>query len=173
MKYLVTADEHYGHENVINYSVRPYKNADEMNQSLIDNANSITNDNDITFHVGDVSINKSNEYIIDILNQIKGKHILIKGSHDRWEPEKYDSNKKINFVGHIFEKKVGKNYFVFCHYPMRSWPRSHYNSILLYGHSHGNMIDFGNSMDVGVDCNLYKPFLLTDIVKKFKVIVDK
>lgn len=36
MKRFLIADLHFGHENVIKYTSRPFVNAEEMNQRLIE-----------------------------------------------------------------------------------------------------------------------------------------
>lgn len=63
------------------------------------------------------------------------------------------------------------------HYPISSWNRKHYNSIMLHGHSHGNIIhDITENniiYDVGVDTklsNLYPieiDYILEDVKKLF------
>lgn len=35
IKTFVIADTHFGHENIIKYESRPFKNTEEMNQALI------------------------------------------------------------------------------------------------------------------------------------------
>lgn len=48
---------------------------------------------------------------------------------------------------------------------MRVWNKSHYGAWMLYGHSHGSLIDDPNSLsfDVGVDCHNYKPFSFEEV----------
>ncbi len=40
---------------------------------------------------------------------------------------------------------------------MQVWPRSHYGSIQLFGHSHGELEPIGRQYDVGVDNNNFYP----------------
>lgn len=56
------------------------------------------------------------------------------------------------------------------HYPMLSWPRSHYGSIMLHGHIHAdesyNLSNRDNGIkryDVGVDANGYMPVSIKQI----------
>jgi calcineurin-like phosphoesterase family protein len=53
---------------------------------------------------------------------------------------------------------------VLCHYAMRTWNRSHYGAIQLYGHSHGNLPGDSQSCDVGVDCWGFRPVSLEEIL---------
>jgi calcineurin-like phosphoesterase family protein len=46
---------------------------------------------------------------------------------------------------------------------MRVWRKSHFDSINLYGHSHGNLAPVGKAWDVGVDCNNFSPLHVTEI----------
>jgi calcineurin-like phosphoesterase family protein len=48
-------------------------------------------------------------------------------------------------------------YVVACHYAMKVWPRSHYNSWQLFDHSHGTLEPIGKQWDVGVDDNNLSP----------------
>ena len=59
--YFFSADEHYYHNNIIEYCYRPFENFDEMNETLISNHNSMVGKNDITVHVGDFTIIKDKQ----------------------------------------------------------------------------------------------------------------
>jgi len=144
--YWFTGDEHYFHENIIEYSKRPYGDVHEMNEALIANHNSVVGKTDIVIHVGDFTL-KSKPVAETIIKRLKGQHVFLKGSHDRWLKNGHE----------IWEKMVDDQYIVCCHYAMRRWPRSHYESWQLYGHSHGKLVPFVNQWDVGVDNNNYFP----------------
>lgn len=157
--WFFTSDQHYGHSNIIKYTNRPFKNVDEMNNTLITNFNSKVTKHDITVHAGDFAF-KSNTYAQDIINQLNGNHIFIKGNHDKW----FKNNKLL-----LWEKYIDKKHFVVCHYAMRTWNRSCHNSIHLYGHSHGMLPDMKNrSMDIGVDTNNYFPYSINEILEVMK-----
>ena len=53
----------------------------------------------------------------------------------------------------IWERDIQGFYVVVCHFAMRVWPRSHYNSWQLYGHSHGKLPPIRKQWDIGVDNN--------------------
>ena len=67
-----------------------------------------------------------------------------------------------------------KTYFVMCHYCMSVWPASHYGSWLLYGHSHGRIPEYEDSlkMDVGVDVWEFTPIKIDSILKYYHKIIN-
>ena len=82
-----TADIHFYHENIINHTKRPFKNADEMNKKIIANWNNIVKANDEVYILGDVTL-KGASNANTVLSQLKGKKYLIKGNHDHFVEEK-------------------------------------------------------------------------------------
>lgn len=73
-----TADTHFGHANIIKYCNRPFKSVDEMNEKLISNWNSIVQEGDTVYHLGDFSFRGYYRY----KNRLNGKIILLRGNHD-------------------------------------------------------------------------------------------
>jgi calcineurin-like phosphoesterase family protein len=69
IKTFVIADTHFGHENIIKYESRPFKNTEEMNQALIKNWNSVVGEKDIVYFLGDFAL-CSKEKIIEIGQQL-------------------------------------------------------------------------------------------------------
>jgi calcineurin-like phosphoesterase family protein len=155
--YWFTADEHYGHKNIIEYSDRPYDSVEEMDECLINNHNQVVQKNDTVIHAGDFTLWKNVEGIYKkYIGRLNGIHIFLKGSHDYWL--------KWNLSQQIWEKRIDGHYFVVCHYAMRTWARSHYNSFQLFGHSHGKLNTVGKQHDVGVDNNIYFPVSAKQII---------
>jgi len=161
MRYFFTSDEHYGHTNIIKYCNRPFKDVKEMDNKLIYLHNSIVKDDDIIIHVGDFTL-KSKRQAENYIRRLNGEHIFLKGSHDYWNKNLPD----------IWEKWIDKIYIVACHYPFRTWPRSHFGdkSINLHGHCHGKLEPLKNQWDVGVDNNDFYPIPLENLLKKMKLI---
>jgi calcineurin-like phosphoesterase family protein len=156
MRYYFTSDEHYGHENIIGYCNRPFKNAEEMDDGIIRRHNSVVGEKDVVFHAGDFTLRNKTEAENYIRRLTGKKHIFIKGSHDYWNKE----------LPQILEEKIDGKHFVICHYAMRVWPRSHYGSFQFYGHSHGKLQPLLNQYDIGVDNNNFYPIALEDIMRK-------
>ena len=161
--YWFTSDEHYHHKNIITYCNRPFKDVDEMDETLISNHNSVVKEDDITIHCGDFTLAKS-QFAKNIILRLKGDHIFLTGSHDKWM-EKINPFLKITLPGYVLEQKINDTYIVACHYAFRVWPRSHYNSINVHGHSHGELQPIGRQLDVGVDSHNYFPISLTQVIQ--------
>lgn len=164
--YYFTADEHYGHANIIKYCSRPFKSAEEMDQVLIVRHNSVVTPKDTTVHIGDFCEPKDRPFAESIIKQLNGQHIFLPGSHDHWlnrGPAKKDLRIEQIIWTHNHKNDGKSHVIVCCHYAMRSWPRSHYNTWQLYGHHHGNVPPYGLQLDVGVDTNNFYPYSLKEI----------
>ena len=153
MTYFFTADEHYGHSNIIKYCNRPFEDVQDMNEELIKRHNAIVKEHDQVIHVGDFALLPTNGAAY-IISQLHGDHVFLQGSHDKWAHN----------LGFLWEHKFEEElYIVACHYPMLSWPRSHHGSFLLHGHTHGRLKAYPGILDVGVDCWDYAPVPLEEI----------
>lgn len=154
--YFFTADEHYWHRNIIEYCSRPYADVVEMNEAIIANHNSIVGQSDTTIHAGDFALCQK-EDAEKIIRRLNGKHVFMNGSHDRWMQE---MNK-----WHLIQIKFQGQRVYICHFCMKTWPASHYNTWHLYGHSHGALGPVGKSWDIGVDNNNFFPLSEDDVIK--------
>ena len=96
MNYYI-ADLHFGHRNIISLCNRPFDNVKEMNQKLIKNWNSVVNDKDNVYIVGDLFFKFQD--IENILASLKGKKRLIIGNHDTdWINDELLSKYFVSFV---------------------------------------------------------------------------
>ena len=156
-----TSDSHFSHANILKYCNRPFTDVHHMNTVLTNNWNSIIDQNDTVYFLGDFAMSNYPEKYFDRLN---GKKHLVVGNHDKkntvnlpWESK--SDLLKINVDGQII---------VLCHYSMRVWDRSHHGSWHLFGHSHGKLPPYGLSFDVGVDANNYSPISFNEVKTKIK-----
>lgn len=167
-----TADEHYFHASrsggIIEYCNRPFKDINEMHEGLISNHNEVVKGNDTVIHAGDFSM-RNVDRTAEIIERLNGKHIFIvslKGGHDR--VIRKISNRHPNMfelIPYVYELILHNKYHVtICHYCMRTWPRSHYNTWHLFAHSHCRLEAIGKSHDIGVDCNNYYPLSEDQII---------
>ncbi|MDO5580149.1 MAG: metallophosphoesterase [Planctomycetia bacterium] len=83
MKKFFIADTHFNHENIISYCDRPFANAEEMNETLIRNWNSVVSRQDMVYFLGDFACHSKKESIIEVVAKLKGRKLLIMGNHDR------------------------------------------------------------------------------------------
>lgn len=170
---------------------RDFKSLYHMNQTIVNNINDVVGIDDILVHLGDWSFGGV-ESIWEFRKQINCKNIhLIFGNHDehiinnKLIPDSYQpsigrslySQELFTSCGFYEEFellypqiqkniKIQKLKFVASHYPMASWNGLGKGRIMLHGHLHlnsGRKIHQGKSMDVGVDGNSYKPYLINDI----------
>ena len=157
-----TADTHFNHENVIKYNNRPFDSVRDMNESLVTSWNAIVKNDDVVYHLGDFAFGKKDE-ITPIFNSLNGKKYLIIGTHDKMGAKMKWVEKNC-----IREIKIEGQHIVLCHYAMRVWPRSHYGSWQLHGHSHGGLQPLGRQLDVGVDIHQYKPVSIDQVTKEME-----
>jgi calcineurin-like phosphoesterase family protein len=149
MNWFFTADEHYGHQKIIQYCNRPFNSLEEMNQTMIAQHNQIVGKGDTTVHVGDFCwAKKQEEAHREYISHLNGNHIFVRGSHDHWLPDSAKSR---------WRRMIEGQFVVVDHYAGRTWERAHYGAWQLYGHSHGRLVPDGLQMDVGVDCNNFAP----------------
>lgn len=158
--YWFTADEHYGHANIIKYCSRPFESIEHMDQVLIANFNECVASDDVVVHAGDFCwCNNLRDAHAQYINKLPGTHIFINGSHDHWLPSS---------ARRIWRKRIDEQLIVVCHFAMRVWEASHYNSWHVYGHSHGKLAGIGKSFDIGVDRHNYFPWSWDEIVEEMK-----
>lgn len=145
-----TADTHFNHSNIIRYCNRPYQNINDMNRDIMEKWIKVVKPNDTIYHLGDFGFGN----LSGILDRLPGKIRLIKGSHDK---SALRFKGKFEYISPLVEVGIEGITVVMCHYAMRTWHKSHFNSWHLYGHSHGTLPPIGKSWDVGVDNNGFIP----------------
>ncbi len=91
-KTFLTADTHFGHAGVCRFlrddgsKLRPWDNASEMDEALIDNWNSVVGPDDKVYHLGDVAIPRRG---LKCLEKLNGNKVLIRGNHDIFKLSDY------------------------------------------------------------------------------------
>ena len=84
--YFFTADQHFGHENIIRFCNRPFGSAEEMDRELIRRHNEVVSPGDTVVHAGDFAFRNARPPQ-SYLEELNGEHVLVRGSHDRWLDE--------------------------------------------------------------------------------------
>lgn len=162
----VTADQHFNHFAICEFTDRPFKNVWAMNTFLIDKWNERVGERDVVYCLGDLGWGDLQE-TLDLLN---GKIIYIHSLE--WSHEKATLRFKDRFEAAsplmTIQRVIGgrKRYITFCHYCMRTWPKAHYNSWHLFAHSHAKLKPIGKSHDAGVDNNDYAPLSLDEDIPR-------
>jgi len=161
---------------------RPIPTIIEMDELLILDWNNTVKPNDTVYHLGDFTLGG-----LDIargyFQQLNGNIKVVPGGHDhRWvekscnmTPCQSATGVEIEVLPPIYTLEHRPVPVVMCHYAMRTFDRSHYGSIHLYGHSHGRLLQVQNCLDVGIDntykiLGSYQPLLLDeamDIAKTY------
>ncbi len=161
-----TADHHFGHANIIRFTNRPFKDLDEMNEELIKRWNEKVGKEDLVYHLGDVSLGKP-DFTKEVLDQLNGKIFLIKGNHEGSTltyPKRFEWIKDYHEI--YLDLKSGESKkVILMHYAMKVWNGSHRGNWQLYGHSHGELPDENDRLqiDVGVDCHNFYPISAEEV----------
>lgn len=169
MKNFFASDYHFGHNNIMKYDSRPFKDIDHHDNCIIDNHNSIVSPDDNFYFLGDFALTDS-RYIRSTMARLNGNKFFIKGNHDKNDTIKaYEKNG--TYLGEQKKINIDGQAIILNHFAMRVWDKSHKGSYHLYGHNHGGLESdpYGKSMDVCIILNNYYPFEWVDI----KRILDK
>lgn len=165
MRY-VTSDTHFFHASLLGlseFAPRPFLSVAEMNQTIIDHWNQRVAETDTVYHLGDIALyftkpaKRSNEAVFDILKQLNGNLVLIKGNHDSRDLFKYlnQHNFELNGQPKFEFHDVG----VLIKYDHRQYYMTHYPMMLgiapqiinLHGHIHHYAMPAKENINVGVD----------------------
>jgi len=165
---LFIADPHFGHANIINLCNRPFSNVEEMDETMVDNWNSVVHDRDTVRVLGDFAFRCDPSYAQKIFNRLKGHKHLIIGNHDRiaksltgWES-----------MHDLADISVEKQRIIMCHYPLRAWDGAFRGSWMLHGHCHNKLAPYYKSFDVGVDGHNFTPWTFDEVREHMKNLQD-
>ena len=162
-----TSDLHLFHDNIVSICERPFKDAEDMKESLIRNWNAIVPRNGQVFVLGDMFWKKGDmEKCVKVMERLNGQKWLVAGNHDLFPREDYLAM-GFEDARDYLEVSVEKQVAVLCHYPMLEWNGFYHGYWHLHGHVHGRGSHFSfRVMDVGVDANNYTPVPWRDVVKR-------
>ena len=166
-----TADPHFGHDNIIKYSKRPFNSINHMDAVLLENLWARVGPKDVLWILGDFAFGRGSreiERLQSIFDQLPGaeKHLVI-GNHDN------EATLQLPWtsVSHMAEARCqNRPNPVLCHYPMLTWNRARKNALQLFGHVHNRWLGSRNSINVGVDVWGYSPVTLRDIENRAKTL---
>jgi len=157
MKIYLTSDHHFFHKKIIGYCNRPFSSMEEMNEVMIEKWNKRVSDGDMVVHLGDFSLYK-HEHTLNVVSQLNGDIILIKGNHDRrtrrfWIEE-------AGFKEYFKNDVAVSDNIILSHRPRRMK-----DVINLHGHVHNNLDRYHskNCVNLSVEVWDYYPVSLDEI----------
>lgn len=138
-----------------------------MNDTIIDNINSVVQPDDTLWHLGDFAFGDKSQ-IPYLRSRIKCRNInLLFGNHDHALKKFYRD--EFQWTGQYKEITRNKTLICMMHYPLGSWNQIGRGAINLYGHCHSNYSrNIGRQMDVGVDNNNFMPLSLDEILERMR-----
>jgi len=160
----VIGDYHFYHTNVISYCNRPFINAIEMNEYIINENNHYITDNDILIILGDYGFGGTEKFQ-DCYNRLNGNKYLILGNHD------YRHKNKLK---RIFNGKILPNVMVIdingmpvylSHQPLL-YP---FIGLNIHGHIHEKIVYSPQHINVSVERTNYAPMQLISVVNDWKM----
>lgn len=155
----LTADTHFAHKRICEYSSRPFGSVEEMDAILIENWNRVIKSKDEVWHLGDFVVSYRAQPS-DYRKRLNGRINLVLGNHD--DRKKLDG--LFESIQDVKYLRINGEKIWLSHYAHRTWPKSHRGSFHCHGHSHGDLPKWGRSMDVGVDANDYHPIPLEAVL---------
>lgn len=170
-KIYFTADLHFGHKNILTLAGRDFSSIEKHDNVIIETINETVTTADHLYILGDLGFHKDLESLRSYLLKIRCRNIhVVKGNHDNMQH--LVQLKREHVIADVKEMQTvqwGNKAVFCCHYPMREWPgfyRGHYHA---YGHCHGTLPQYKNSIDVGIDNIGIKPVEFETLIE----LIDK
>lgn len=166
------SDLHLGHDQEFIYKAREFDNIEEMNRAIVKNWNSVVNNEDIVYLLGDIMLG-DRERGLYYLKQLKGNIYIAYGNHDT-DSRIADYLKCHNVrdvqMGYRI-KCPGKRTAILTHYPTITDNMGDLRTLNFFGHTHQKdnfYKDYPNMYHVGMDSHNCTPVLLEDALEEIK-----
>lgn len=175
-----TSDTHYFHKNIIKYCHRPFSDAAEMNEAMIENYNKVVGKNDTVLWCGD-NFFCDNAKAREVLNRLNGKKVSLVGNHDP-DSEFKLAARGFEFVSHRLFMKIANRNIVLSHFDASNFrspwddryeelrPRLTEYDVLIHGHTHQKSPLLLNQVNVGVDAWGFSPVSYDDVKREIEKI---
>lgn len=142
----IISDTHFGHENIIKYCNRPFKDAFHMDSVMIRRWRGRVKPEDTVYHLGDVMLmaRLTDQEIQLFLSQLPGKKILILGNHDKSAERMVQLGFIAAFESAIIQvPQLSGMRVLLNHYPIKNLPESFNRDgqpvkYVLHGHIHNS-----------------------------------
>jgi len=186
MTTFVSADHHFGHQNILQYR-DAYDTLDEMNEDLVTRWNETVSPDDNVYYLGDLVMGQRAS-TLQWVSRLHGLIHLVPGNHDhvhpmhmnkhneewqhKWSVAYYTAGiEKIWPVDNVFEWRDMN--IQMCHFPYEGdhteeeryleWrPKRSAVDFLLHGHVHHLWKRRDNQVNVGVDVWDYRPVAVAE-----------
>jgi len=164
----ITSDLHLGHSNIIKYCPKTrgqYRDGQHMNESMIAEWNSHVDENDTVYILGDVGF-MTTEKLIETVNRLQGKKILIEGNHDRKALKNEAYRACFAEIHQYLTIGFEGTKVVMFHYPILDHEECARGSVHFHGHRHGDSsgLEKYRVRDVGVDATGKVVTLMRDMI---------
>ena len=157
-KIFMISDMHFGHKHIIDYEKRPFKDVEEMDNTIIENWNKTVSKEDKVFILGDVSF-YNKEKTKEIIDKLNGKKVLILGNHDRGKSLSWWRDIGIDEA--ICYPIIIDEFYILSHEPVYLTESMPYANI--HGHIHHLQYKDAQYFNVSVECINYTPISFDSI----------
>jgi calcineurin-like phosphoesterase family protein len=134
---FLVSDTHFGHTGVCRFTrndgvtkLRPWDDADEMDEAMIKAWNERVKPTDKVYHLGDVVINRK---ALKTLARLNGDKVLIRGNHDIFPDVEYRQYFRELRAYHVM------NGMILSHIPIHSDSIGRFG-VNIHGHTHANRV---------------------------------
>ena len=181
---FLVSDTHFGHAGVCRFTradgctpLRPWDNAEEMDEAMVQAWNERVRPNDKVYHLGDVVINRKS---LAIMRRLNGDKVLIRGNHDIFKDTDYREHFRELRAYHVM------NGLILSHIPVHEASLGRFGCSI-HGHLHANRVMkpagvdpntgeilYGNEIDpryhnVSVEqLPDFAPILFEDVIKRIE-----
>lgn len=141
-----------------------------MVDKFVEYHNELVSPEDLVYVVGDV-VNQNTPEFLPQVERFNGNKILLRGNHDRV----FTDEQLEPYFEEIYQEKefipvwVGDTCFKVQHYPTEA-SLNHFN---LVGHIHGAWKVQLNCINIGVDCNCFRPHNLDEDIPFLVTAIEK
>lgn len=182
-----TSDYHLGHAGILRLCNRPFREVDEMAETIIERHNAVVAETDEVYDLGDFAFRCEPKYAAACLGRLNGRRKLLWGNHDkalrqalaRGLLDELIASGRVQFIGEakpslhtILRINVNGQPIVLSHYGLRTWQGAFRGAWHVYGHSRGNLPPFHKSFDVGVDANEFHPVSFEGVRARMELVRD-
>lgn len=163
----IISDTHFGHENIVKYTKRPFKTVEEMNEIIIRNWNNKIRKNDTIYHLGDFAVSLTDKEYMKLVKTLNGNIILVRGNHDR-----IGKKKLFKFGFKDVVKRIKVDNYILTHKPIK--PQHLKDGIInIHGHIHNHCytedyIDTSNYVNVSIEVMDYEPIKFEKLKREIK-----